>query len=180
MIEQIWRSYHQNLHGFIQSRVGDAAVADDILQDVFIKILTGIGGLKDATKIKSWVYQITRNAIIDHYRTQKKHTPLPEDLTEPELDHSEQAQQELGACMVPLIKTLPAHYRDALMLSEIDEMPQRLVAEKLRISLSGAKSRVQRGRAMVKDMLTDCCLIERDNRGSLIDYEPRKSNCKGC
>ncbi len=180
MIEEIWRTYHQGLHRFIQIRVGDAAVADDILQDVFIKIHSGIDGLKDSAKIKSWVYQITRNAIIDYYRSQKNHTQLPDDLSGPEIDHSEQAQQELGACLIPMIKALPDHYRDALMLSEIDEIPQKQVAEKLGISLSGAKSRVQRGRVMVKEMLSDCCSIERDHRGSLVDYEPRSSDCKGC
>ncbi len=180
MIEQIWRSYHENLHRIIQSRVGEADVADDILQDVFIKIQTGIGGLKDTTKLKSWIYQITRNAIVDHYRRQKNHDQLPDDLSQVEPDQIEQAEQELGGCMVPMINTLPERYRDALMLSEIDEIPQKVVAQKLGISLSGAKSRVQRGRAMVKDKLLDCCRIERDQRGSLVDYEPRKSECKTC
>ncbi len=169
--EQIWKEYHDKLHGFIRSRVGDASTADDILQDVFLRIHSRIDTLKDAGKIQSWMYQIARNAIIDHYRTHKPTEKLPESLSTPEEDSSEKARREMGGCMLPMIERLPHDYREAVRMSEVDGLTQKEVAARQEVSLSGAKSRIQRGRAMVKDLLLDCCKFEFDHRGKMIDYE---------
>ncbi len=178
--EQIWQTYHTNLHRFIQSRVNNASIADDILQEVFIKIHSRIDTLKDHSKIKSWVYQITQHAIIDHYRTHEDLEPLPEILVAPENDASEQARQDIENCILPLIQRIPENYRQALMLSEIPGVTQKQVAEKQGISLSGAKSRIQRGRAMIKDMLLKCCRFEFDHQGTLIEYEVKEPRCNNC
>ena len=174
-IEQIWREYATALHGFIQSRVDDTDIADDILQNVFLNIHTKIDSLKDASKLKPWIYQITRNAIIDHYRSQKAHVELPETIMQVEKDNAEMARQEIEGCMLPLIRNLPDTYREAVMLSEIEGLSQKQVAEKLGLSLPAAKSRVQRGRIMVKDMLNDCCRFEIDHRGAMVDYQLKAS-----
>ena len=174
--EEIWKTYHSVLHGFIKSRVRDPSVADDILQDVFVKIHSGIDSLKDSTRIKGWIYQIARNAVIDHYRAHRESEQLPDDLAAPEADGSERVRGEVENCVTQMVQTLPDSYREALTLSEIQGLAQKGVAEQLGISVSGAKSRVQRGRAMLKDMLLRCCHFEFDRRGGLVDYE-RKSPC---
>ena len=174
-IEQIWREYAAALHGFIQSRVDDADVADDILQNVFLSIHSKIDSLKDAGKLRPWIYQISRNAIIDHYRSLKSHAEMPESIIEAEEDKVETARQEIEGCMLPLIRNLPDNYREAVMLSEIEGMTQKQVAEKLGLSLSAAKSRVQRGRIMIKNMLNDCCRFEIDHRGTMVDYQLKDS-----
>ena len=174
-IEQIWREYAAALHGFIQSRVDDADIADDILQTVFLNIHSKIDSLKDAGKLRPWIYQISRNAIIDFYRSHKSHVELPETIMAPEKDNVETARQEIEGCMLPLIRNLPDTYREAVMLSEIEGLTQKQVAEKLGLSLSAAKSRVQRGRIMVKDMLNDCCRFEIDHRGTMVDYQLKNS-----
>ncbi|MES0372137.1 MAG: RNA polymerase sigma factor SigZ [Mariprofundaceae bacterium] len=179
-IDRIWREYHAALHGFIQSRVSDADIADDILQDVFLKIHTGISSLKDTNRLRPWIYQITRNAIIDYYRAHKPHVELPETLVAPEKDDAETARQEIEGCMMPLIKNLSDTYREAVMLSEVEGLTQKHVAERLGLSLSAAKSRIQRGRAMIKDMLNDCCRFEIDHRGTMVDYLPKTSTDKNC
>jgi RNA polymerase sigma-70 factor (ECF subfamily) len=179
-VERIWQSYHAGLHGFIRSRVRDDYVADDILQEVFTRIHARIGTLEDSARIKAWIYSITRNAVIDHFRARRILEPLPEGLAAPELDANEQARQDIESCLQPLIGRLPDKYRRALVLSEIEGLPQRRVAEELGISLSGAKSRVQRGRAMVKDLLTACCRFEFDRRGTMVDYEVKEPGCKIC
>ncbi len=176
----LWQDYHAKLLGFIRSRVESTDVAEDILQDVFIKIQKSLATLRDAARLESWIYQIVRNAVIDHYGARKAFEELPQSLAAPEPGEEEQARREISACLVPMIETLPAPYRDALRLSEIDGLKQKQVAEALGLSLSGTKSRVQRGRAMVKDLLTDCCRFERDHRGMMIGYEPRNSDCSGC
>lgn len=138
--EEIWKIYHERLGGFIRSRVGDAHIADDILQEVFLRIHLSIDTLEDCGKIQGWVYQITRNAIIDHYRARHKMGELPEELaaTEPEL--SDKARDDINACVVPMIEALPDTYREALMLSEIEGRTQKEVAERQSLSVSGAKS----------------------------------------
>jgi RNA polymerase sigma-70 factor (ECF subfamily) len=179
-IEQIWKEYHTKLHSFIQSRVGDRSNADDILQEVFIRIHSRIGTLRENSKIQSWIYQIARNAIIDHYRAKKKMTELPETLTTPELEPGDKARQEIAACLLPLIQSLPEHYRQTLMLSEIEGLTQKEVAVKQEVSLSGVKARIRRGRSMMKDMLLACCRFEFDHQGKMIDYEEQGPTCDKC
>jgi len=174
---QIWNDYHSKLHGFIESRVGDASIADDILQEVFVRIHSRIDTLRNANKIRSWIYQITRNAIIDHYRAQKTTQEVPETLVAVEAEPSDQARQEIAGCLVPMIQALPETYRRTMMMSEIDGLTQKQVAEKQGLSLPGAKARVQRGRVKLRDMLLDCCQFQFDNRGRVMDYEDREGAC---
>ena len=105
--EYIWKEYHDKLHGFILSRVNETSVADDILQEVFMRILSRVDTLKDCDKLQSWIYQITRNSIIDHYRGQKKTSELPSMLTEPEAEISDTVSEEVKACLLPMIESLP-------------------------------------------------------------------------
>ncbi len=151
--EQLWKEYHLELDNFIQTRISDRSVVEDILQEVFIKIYKRLDTLHDKSKVKSWIYQVTRNTIIDYYRTHKTLTELPENFTFPELRHSEDARQEVAHWLFPLIEELPHHYRQALVLSEVERLTQKEVADRLGISLSGAKSRVQRGRQLIKNLM---------------------------
>jgi len=176
----LWQGYHDKLLGFIHGRVESTEIAEDILQDVFIKIQKGLAGLQDNERIESWIYQIVRNAVVDHYRSRKAFEELPQSLTAPEPEQEAQARYEISTCLKPMIETLPPSYRDALLLSEFEGLKQKQVAETLGLSLSGAKSRVHRGRAMVLDLLTDCCRFERDHRGIMVGYEPRNSDCSDC
>ena len=176
----LWQDYHDKLLGFIHGRVESTEIAEDILQDVFIKIQKGLARLQDNERIESWIYQIVRNAVVDHYRSRKAFEELPQSLTAPEPEQEAQARYEISACLKPMIETLPPSYRDALLLSEFEGLKQKQVAETLGLSVSGAKSRVQRGRAMVLDLLTDCCRFERDHRGTMVGYEPRNSDCSDC
>lgn len=179
-VERIWRDYHAALRGFIRARVRDDAVADDILQDVFVRIQSGIGGLREPGKLKSWIYRITRNAVVDHHRASKGLASLPHWLAAAEQDAEDRARQDIEDCLMPLIRRLPDKYREAVTLSEIDGLTQKQVAERLGLSLSGAKSRVQRGRAMIKEMLQACCRFAFDRRGTLVDYQVKGSGCDSC
>ena len=174
---QLWNDYHSKLHGFIESRVGDASTADDILQEVFVRIHSRIDTLRNANKIRSWIYQITRNAIIDHYRAKKTTQEVPETLAAVEAEPSDQARREIAGCLVPMIQTLPETYRQTMMMSEIDGLTQKQVAEKQGLSVPGAKARVQRGRAKMRDMLLDCCQFQFDHQGRLMDYDDRDGAC---
>ena len=174
-VEQIWKDYHQKLHSFVQSRVNDKSVADDILQEVFIRIHSRLSTLKDNNRFQSWVYQITRNAIIDYYRTQKRTVQLSESLSMPETN--DEVRKRIASWFLPMIERLPDHYCQALILSEINGLTQKEVALKQGLSLSGAKSRIQRGRAMVKKMLLDCCHFDFDRQGKVMEYQPKDKSC---
>lgn len=178
-IEKIWKTYHGALRRFIRKRVEDAATADDLLQEVFIKIHAKIDTLKDAARIQGWLYQIARNVIIDHYRRQKKMEALPEELANPKRD-DRRALIELAGCVRPMIDRLPAAYRDVLVLSELEGRTQKEVAKAEGLSLSGAKSRVQRGREKLKGLVLECCHVEFDRRGNIADYERKDGKCSLC
>jgi RNA polymerase sigma-70 factor (ECF subfamily) len=178
-IEDTWIQYHKRLHAFIRSRVDDD-VAEDILQDVFVRIHSRLDSLKENTKLESWLFQITRNAVIDYYRSKKPTADLPDWIEETKLDEDELIRKELSSCLAPMIEELPDKYRDAVKLSEIERKTQKEVAQREKISLSGAKSRVQRGRALLKVMLHDCCKIEINKNNQLVSYEKKDKDCKYC
>jgi RNA polymerase sigma-70 factor, ECF subfamily len=175
---QLWNQYHSKLRTFIARRV-ESGDADDILQDVFLKTWRRLPELKDETKLQSWLYQIARNAIIDHYRARRLPTDQIDELPASS-DVSNNAERELAECLRPMIDTLPEQYRDALVLADLDGLTQREIAEREGISLSGAKSRVQRARAMLKDQLDACCRFEFDQRGRLVGYRPHACGDDDC
>lgn len=178
--EQVWQEYHARLRAFIASRISHNAATDDILQEVFLKMHSGLATIKDGTKLKSWLYQITRNAIIDYFRSQKPTMDIPEWLPQPESDPGEKVALQLSECLQPMIQMLPENYRQAIVLSELQGLPQKEVARIQGLSLAGAKSRVQRGRVLLKNMLDDCCRFEFDSRGRLRDYQRRDAVCEKC
>ena len=182
-IEQLWNQFHDPLKGFVLKRIPDHSVADDIVQDVFIKIATHIDTLKEEDKVHIWIYKITRNAISDYYRKQKPTEKLPFEL-EAEKEFEEQdLSKELSSCIRPMINQLPDKFKEAIELTEINGMTQKELSEQLGISFSGAKSRVQRGREKLKELLIACCLIEADRYGNIIDFHKNKlkdnQNCRG-
>jgi RNA polymerase sigma-70 factor, ECF subfamily len=177
--ESVWRDYRTLLFAFVLKRVSDAATAEDIVHDVLVRAYEKRDTVRRAHRFESWLYQITRNAIVDHYRARRPTEPLPPDLATPDDTTDRSAMRELASCMQPLVGTLPEHYRDALSLSELQGLTQRETAERLGLSLSGAKSRVQRARRLLEQKLLDCCRVEVDSRGTVVDYESR-NGCTDC
>lgn len=175
--EQVWETYHVPLRQFIRAQVRDEQQTDDLLQEVFLKVHTHLDMVRTQEKIGSWLYQIARHVITDHYRLQqsKATTPLPDDLAErlatPEEVEENEAVQRLLPYILALVQRLPQPYRQALLLTEVEGLTQKALAEQLGLSFSGAKSRVQRARDQLRALL-DCCHFEFDRRGHIIDYHP--------
>ena len=165
-IETIWRQFAAPLREFIRKRVANGHDADDILQQVFLRIQTRLDSLRDAEKLQGWLYQIARHTIIDHYRSRR---PLPE--LAPAEDEPSRCELEVHASIAVMIEQLDAKYRDALRLHEYDGLTQTQIAERLGISLSGVKSRIQRGRAQLKKLLLECCRFKTDRYGNIVDCE---------
>jgi len=174
--ESIYNEFDKRLQAFILQRVSDTDSAEDILQEVYIKIHDRIDSLRDTDKLQGWIYQITRNAIIDHYRRRKPDVELPDELSLPEQEEADTAGQ-LTPSLRMMIGCLKEKYREALLLTEYQGLTQQELADQLGISLSGAKSRVQRAREQLKNTLLDCCHFEFDRFGKIINYHPR---CEAC
>ncbi|MCY1720694.1 RNA polymerase sigma factor SigZ [Prolixibacteraceae bacterium Z1-6] len=179
-IESVWNEYYDQLLRFIRKRVPDKATAEDLLQNVFLKMLTHIDSLKDSTKIKSWLFQITRNAIADHFRKAKKTENIPVVLSEENNELSDDVMEEVESWVAPFINNLPAKYREALLLSELKGMSQKEMALYLGITYSAAKTRVHRGRLLLKQELTECCIFHTDKYGNIMNYESNPNYCKSC
>lgn len=177
--EYIWEAFHTPLHGFIRRRVSDEMVADDLLQEVFLKIHQHGDELQDVKKLESWIYQITRNAIIDFYRSARPTSSLdtPEVLDLPEELPDDDIVSELLPCIRAMVKNLPEQDRQAIVLTEFQGLTQKEFGERAGLSFSGAKSRVQRAREKLKQQLLACCHFELDRRGHIINYQ---SLCQCC
>jgi len=178
--EHVWEAFHTPLQQFIRRRVSDEATAEDVLQDVFLKIHLHVEALKDVKKLESWIYQITRNAIIDSYRESRPTTTLEaaEVLDLPEELPDDDVVSELLPCVRAMVRSLPELDRQALVLTEYQGLTQKELSERLGLSFSGAKSRVQRAREKLKQQLLECCHFELDRRGHIIDYQPRCHSCE--
>ena len=174
--ETIWKAFHAELHNFIKKRIHDKEASNDIFQNVFIKIHLKLGTLSEKEKLSAWIYQITRNCITDYFRKQKNKVPLTENIIE--LEDETDFSTELVKCLKPMIDQLPDTYKEAIIETEIGLLSQKAYAEKLGISYSGAKSRIQRARAQLQTLFNQCCAIESDKYGNIIEHEC-KTNC-GC
>ena len=179
---------HERLLAYIQRRVASPQDAEDILQGVFVRIHAKLGSLKDNDSVTAWVFRIAHNAIADYHRKQAtevrvllKHSEdLHEGSPSNDPDIVSQANAEFAHCIEPLMGGLSKEYREALVLTELNGMSQADAAATLGLSVSGMKSRVQRGRRKLKDVVLDCCDVEFDRRGELLDYTRKDgSECGG-
>lgn len=175
-IDEIWEEFSTPLKRFISKRISHPSDVEDVLQEVFIKVHYNIGNLKDDAKMRAWVYTITRNAVADYYRKKGslELVAFPDDLAS-ENDEESSLNSEIAACLKKMIESLPEKYKEALLLTEFHNLTQKELSEKMGLSLSGAKSRVQRARKMLKEMLLGCCHFELDRRGNVIDYRHKCS-----
>lgn len=172
-----WTKVQRELRSFIQRKVRDNDLADDIVQDVFIKLHTHSTRVRDLDKITGWIFQVARNSIIDQFRKQSRQiNPLE---LEWENEDTHFLNDCVAQCLNVLVDTLPKKYREALLLTEKQNLSQTALAETLGISYSGAKSRVQRARKKLRDKLEELYLIETDRYGNIIRCEDRKPcNCQ--
>jgi RNA polymerase sigma-70 factor (ECF subfamily) len=172
-----WRDLEERLRPFVAQRVPSADV-DDVIQDVFARMQRGLAGLRDDERFSGWLYQVARSAIAERGRARARH-PLADDtkVAEPaaELDEDDRAtSRDLSSCVAIFVAGLPSPYREAVTLVELEGLTGREAAALVGISVSGMKSRVQRGRARLREMFEQCCEIALDARGKVTEYTPRR------
>lgn len=174
-IEIIWMDLNEELYKFIYSRVNDEHKTKDILQEVFLKIQLNINQLNNTSKLTSWVYQITRNAIFDYYRKSKQVNHSIENLDFPENEGADLDYAKLSNCINQKIGGLSEKHKQAIVLTAFKNYSQKELAEQLKISYSGTKSRIQKAREILKEDILNCPRVEADATGKLIDYDTKDS-----
>ncbi len=170
------------LRKFIRNRIPNEEDAKDILQEVFLKLISSVDKLADSQKARAWIYRTTRNAVIDYYR--KNHTRAIPDNLPKELpaifEEDLSSNKDIAFCLKNMVNNLPEKFREAIIITVFENHTQKEYSEMAGISLSGAKSRVQRARIMLKEMVLGCCSLEFDSLGNIINYRKRSPNCKYC
>jgi RNA polymerase sigma-70 factor (ECF subfamily) len=175
--KNVWDDFSHRLKKFIVKHVQNDHDAEDILQEVFYKIHTNVRHLNEQDKLQTWVFRITRNAISDHYRRRVTKTePLDALKDAPGGAVAPDIPTYMDVCVKPLIRLLPPKYCEALLLTEFEGLTQQELADRLGISLSGAKSRVQRAKEQLKELLLSCCTLEKDHLGNIMGSLPKEHN----
>jgi RNA polymerase sigma-70 factor, ECF subfamily len=182
--EAVWNRLSSDLRRFIRRRVADDHAADDLLQETFLRVHRSIGTRREEDRLAAWVYRIARNVLLDHHRRASNPAVGLGDF-EPQAETEERSCSLRcggGGWLDEMIRSLPDGYREAVQLAEAEGLLQEDVADRLGLSLSGAKSRIQRGREMLKGVLDRCCRFEFDGHGNPMDYEPRpeRTVCRDC
>ena len=171
-----WRELEARLRPYVARRLASPADAEDVLQDVLVRVHRGIDTLDDEQRFGPWVYRIASNAISDHLRSRSRRgVAVGDDAVENEtatLD-DDGLEADLGDCVALFVARLPSPYREAVTLTELEGLTQKDAAEMLGVSVSGMKSRVQRGRERIRRMFTECCELTQDARGRVVECTPR-------
>lgn len=174
---------------FVLSRVRDAAAAEDIAQEVLLRVLSHLGRLRQRDRLRAWIFQIARNAVADYFRSATQLEAFDEqlhgsgstaELPEVVRNEEEMLRRELAGYIRSLVEGLPEIYREALIAAEYEGVTQTELARRLGLSASGAKSRVQRARAMVKAEMERCCRWETDRYGTVVDVQRKPRSACGC
>ena len=176
-----WTDVAARLRPFVAHRVPPSDI-DDVVQDVLVRMHRGLPDLRDDDRFSAWMFQVARNAIADKGRINARAPLDAADLDEtpaPVSDDDREAATALAGCVSLFVAQLPSPYREAITLVELEGRTAKEAAEMVGISVSGMKSRVQRGRAQLRDLFEQCCEIAVDVRGKPTDFTPR-ARCKTC
>lgn len=172
-----WKELERKLRPYLARRAASPADIDDLLQDIFVRLHRSLPSLQDEERFGSWVYRVANSVIVDRARERARSPRAVAadvgDVSVPVDAGDEQLQRDLTQCVAVFVSQLPSPYREAIALTELEGMTQKATAEMLGISLSGLKSRVQRGREKIRVMFDECCRISVDCRGHVVECEPR-------
>ena len=184
-VEEIWAEVGTSLQRFVRRRISDPHEAEDIVAEVLLRIHEHLRTLDHRERVTAWVFRIARNAITDHYRRsgRRLETPAAEvdagasGGADAWVDDHAAVLSDLASCIQPLVDALPRDYRRALQLTDLQGLSQAEAARVEGVSISGMKSRVQRGRRRFAALVRTCCEVTTDSRGELVDFRRRIDGC---
>jgi RNA polymerase sigma-70 factor, ECF subfamily len=176
MVLALWSQHEAELRRWLASRAPIKAEVDDLLQEVFIKVLRQMGHLQAVEQPRAWLFAVTRNTLIDRLRSDHDHLPLPDDLDQWPAEPAETtpAVDTLAqACLPRILSELAPEDREAIELCDLQGMAQADFAQLKNLSLPAAKSRVQRARRRMREHMTNACQVRFDDAGCVEDFVPR-------
>ena len=178
--KQIWETYHKDLYQFIISKVKDTTIADDILQETFIKIHVKLSSLQDKSKLRSWIFAIARNTIYDYFRISGNTVEIDEIDAVSDEDLDKKTDHTAHDCLLGIMLNMPKKYREPLFLYDIKGIKQNEISEQLQLPLATVKSQIQRARKKVAQGFMDCCGFVMNNEGYLVGEVKPIEDCKIC
>lgn len=167
-INEIVQEFYTYLHSYILGKVKDKTLAEDIIQDVMLKLVESHKKEKEITNIKAWLFQVSRNTIYDYYKKNALVFNLDKEWNIEQEADSEFSKILVSDYVIPMINLLPKNYATPLLLSDIEKIPQKDIATKLNLELSATKMRIQRGRIKLRDLFVECCDLEYDQKGNFM------------
>lgn len=194
--EHLWRRFKDGLRTFLRARLPSEADADDVLQEVFLRIHENADQVEHAGRVQGWVYTIARRCVADFYRARERRVlsdagALEDTDQSVAADHepsdhlssydgAHDVHEEVLSWLRPMIDALPEMYAVPLRMADVEGYTQQEIADALGLSLSGAKSRVQRGRARLGDLLRQCCAVEFGPEGRAVAFQRLDSDPGAC
>jgi RNA polymerase sigma-70 factor, ECF subfamily len=181
-LDELWAELGGPLRRFIARRVGNEHDAEDLLQKVFLRAHVAVRGVRNPDRVRPWLYRVASNAVADHDRKGRlaAQPVVPHDTLAEDDPQTENLNEEVAACLGPMIEEFPERYRRALVLADLEGRPQVEVAEELGLSPSGANSRVQRARKKLRAALLSCCGFDLDRLGNVLDWQAKGAACRYC
>ncbi|HEY5580088.1 MAG TPA: sigma-70 family RNA polymerase sigma factor [Rhodoferax sp.] len=163
-----WTAHEPELRGWLRHRLGNPAEADDLMQDLFLKALRQGERFCSVQNARAWLFEVARNTLADRLRVARETVELPEDLAAP--SDEPDTVDTLTACLPRVLSELSAEDREAITLCDLQGMPQAEFARARGLSLSGAKSRIQRARQRLHARMTQVCQVQLDGVGRVSDF----------
>jgi|TARA_B110000014_G_scaffold254195_1_gene234489 RNA polymerase sigma-70 factor (ECF subfamily) len=167
-INEVVQEFYNYLKSYILGKVKDKTLAEDIVQEVMMKLVLSHQNKKEIKNIKAWLFQVSRNTIYDYYKKHNLEYNLDKDWNIKDESSSKLYKILASDYIIPMIELLPKEYAKPLMLSDIDKIPQKDIAKQLNLELSATKMRIQRARIKLRALFVDCCHIEFDKQGNFI------------
>ncbi len=181
---EIYDEYYRPVRRFILNTVRNEWVADDLVQETFIKINNNLETVRDASKLKSWIFRIAYNNCQDFFRSRGKSSSLdneeiqeiPEETSSPAVPATQKAleQFQMRQCVFGLVNHLPEPLRSVIILSDVDEFSQQEIADIIGITVANVKTRLHRARKKLKGLLEEHCVFEVDER-NVLTCQPEKT-----
>ncbi|SRX73234.1 sigma-70 family RNA polymerase sigma factor [Aequorivita antarctica] len=173
-VSSLWIEYKSGLKYYILKKLKNEDLADELSHEVLMKIYNSCCSGNEIKNIKSWIYQIAHNTVIDYLKSENKFT---NEVTEKFESDENNTYEEAEKFLEPLIKLLPDKYALPLLLSDIEGVSQIEVSKKMNLSLTATKSRIQRARKLLKEKIIECSNLEINAKGRPISIEI-KADCK--
>lgn len=168
-LNEVIQEFYNYLKSYILKNVQDKALAEDIVQDVMVKLINTHRDAKEIKNIKAWLFKVSKNAIYDSFKKNNLTFELQKDW-----DISEDANADFSIVLtedyvIPMIEMLPEKYAVPLLLADIEKTPHKTIAAQLNMSLSATKMRIQRARIKLRELFVECCTLEYDKNGAVIN-----------